>query len=66
MGLAVDILQKSLIAVGRNEAVVQAETLRQLRSTYTKNWESSPLGVAESAAFAKGMGRIRPTKCPAQ
>ena len=66
MGLAVDIIQKSLVARGKTEAVVQAETLRQLRSTYTKNWESSPLGVAESAAFAKGTSRVRPTKCPAQ
>lgn len=65
MGLAVDICQKSLVAKGKIEAVVQAETLRKLRSTYTKNWESSPRGVAESGAFIKGTGRVRPTSCPA-
>ena len=66
MGLAVDIIQKSLVTSGRNERVIQAETLRQLRSTFTKNWESSPKGVAESASFGSGQGRVRPTSCPAQ
>ena len=66
MGLAVDITQKSLVAKGKNEAVVQAETLRKLRSTYTKNWQSSPRGVAESGAFIKGTGRVRPTSCPTE
>ena len=66
MGLAVDITQKSLVAKGKNEAVVQAETLRKLRSTYTKNWQLSPRGVAESGAFIKGTGRVRPTSCPTE
>jgi hypothetical protein len=66
MGLMVDILIKSVIATGRNEAHVQAETLRQLRGTYTKNWDSSPVGVAESASFGRGTGRVRPTACPTQ
>ena len=66
MGLAVDMLQESLVAVGKNEATVQAETLRKLRSTYTKNWDSSPHGVGEGASFAKGSGRVRPTRCPTQ
>ena len=66
MGLAVDITQKSLVAKGKNEAVVQAETLRKLRSTYTKNWQSSPRGVAESGAFIKGTGRVRPKSCPTE
>ena len=38
MGLAVDIIQESLVAKSRTEEVAQAETLRQLRSTYTNNW----------------------------
>jgi hypothetical protein len=66
MGLAVDILQESLVAVGRNEPTVQAETLRQLRGTFTKNWESSPEGVMEVASFGRGTGRVRPTTCPTQ
>jgi hypothetical protein len=40
--------------------------IRRLRATYTKNWESSLLGVAEGASFAKGLGRIQPTSCPLQ
>ena len=66
MGLAVDIVQKLVVSRGKTEKVIQAETLRQLRSTYTKNWESSPAGIAESAAFSRGTGQVRPTKCPAQ
>ena len=37
VGLAVEILQESLMAVGRNEPTVQAETLRKLRSTFAKS-----------------------------
>ena len=66
MSLAIDILQESLYARGRNEPVVQSETLRQLRATYTKNWESSPTGVMEVASFGRGAGRVRPTSCPSQ
>jgi hypothetical protein len=40
--------------------------LRRLRGTHTKNWESSPLGVAGDVSFAKGLGRIWPTTCPSQ
>ena len=66
MGLAVDMLIKSLVAKGRIERHVQFSTVRWLRATYTKNWESSPIGVAEGASFAKGLGRIQPTSCPSQ
>jgi hypothetical protein len=64
MGLAVDMELKSLMAKGRIHDHVQFSTLRRLRETHTKNWESSPLGVAEGASFVKGLGRIRPTSCP--
>jgi hypothetical protein len=37
MGLAVDMLVKSLVAKGRLESHVQFSTLRWLRSTFTKN-----------------------------
>ena len=40
MDLAVDIIQKSIHAKGRTEPVVQTSVLRQLRSTYTKSYES--------------------------
>ena len=66
MGFAVDMLLKSLVAKGRIERHVQFSIVRWLRSTYTKNWESSPMGVAEGASFAKGLGRIQPTSCPSQ
>ena len=66
MSLAVDMLLKSLVAKGHIADHVQFATLRKLRETSTKNWESSPSGVSEGASFAKGAGRIRPTSCPAQ
>ena len=66
MGLVVDMELKSLIAKGRIRDHVQFSTLRRLWGTHTKNWESSPLGVAEGASFAKGLGRIGPMSCPSQ
>ncbi len=56
MGLAVDMLLKSLVAKGRINRHVQFSTVRRLHATYTKNWESLPIGVAEGALFAKGLG----------
>jgi hypothetical protein len=66
MSLAVDMLLKSLVAKGRILDHVQFTTLRKMRSTYTKNWESSPAGVKEGAAFANGKYRVRQTTCPSQ
>ena len=66
MGVAVDILQKSVHARGAHEKYVQVETLRQVRSTHTKNYESSPVGVKEGGAFSRGAGVVRPTSCPTQ
>ena len=66
MSLAVDMLLKSLVAKGRIADHVQFATLRKLRGTSTKNWKSSPSKVKEGASFATGVGRIRPTSCPAQ
>ena len=66
MGLAIDMLTKSVVAKGRLVDYVQFSTIRKLRATYSKNWESSPAGVLEGASFAKGVGRVRPTSCPSQ
>ncbi len=37
-----------------------------MQATYAKNWESSPAGVKEDAAFANGEYRVRQTSSPAQ
>jgi hypothetical protein len=66
MGLAVDMLIKSLVSKGRIEKLVQFSTVRRLRATYTKNWELSPAGVAEGASFAKGLGQTHPTSYASQ
>jgi hypothetical protein len=66
MSLAVDMLLKSLVAKGRILDHVQFATLQKMISTYTKNWESSPAGVKEGAAFANGKYQVRQTTCPAQ
>jgi hypothetical protein len=52
MSLAVDMLLKSLQAKGRILDHVQFATLKKMRGTYTKKYESSPTGVKEGAAFA--------------
>ncbi len=66
MGLAIDMLTKSLVAKGRLVDYVQFSTIRKFGATYTKNWELSPAGVLEAALFAKGVERVRPTSCPSQ
>ena len=66
MGLVVEMLVKSYTAVGRITEFVQFETIRRLRSTYTKVFESSPAGASEGSSFARGTGRVRPTSCPSQ
>jgi hypothetical protein len=66
MGLAIDMLTKSLVAKGQLVDYIQFSTIRKLHTTYTKNWESSPAGVLEGALFAKGVSRVRPTSCPLQ
>jgi hypothetical protein len=66
MSLAVDMILKSLVAKGRIMDQVQFAMLQKMRSTYTKNWELSPAGVKEGAAFANGKYQVRQTTCPAQ
>jgi len=66
MGVAVEMLYKSLSAKGKIEEHVQFDTLRHERSTATKIYESSPKGMLEGYAFAKGTGKIRPTSCNLQ
>ena len=66
MGTALDMILYSLESHGRTEKAVQYETLRQIRSTATRNYDSSPKGVTEVTCFSAGKGRVRPTKCPTQ
>ena len=66
MGLAVEMLTKSVFAKGRIRDTIQFDTMRGVRSPYSKAYESSPRGVAEGSTFAKGTGRVRPTACPGQ
>lgn len=66
MGAAVDMLQKSLTARGRIQDHIQFDAMRKVRSTYSKNYESSPMGVEEGFCFSKGTGRVRPSGCPTQ
>ncbi len=66
MGVALDMIMYSLKAKGRSEKTIQYETLRQIRSTATKNYDSSPSGLLEVACFSVGKGRVKPTSCPTQ
>lgn len=66
MGLAVDMLMKSLVSKGRVKAYIQFDTMRETRSTYTKVWASSVKGISEGASFAGNASKIRFTSCPSQ
>jgi hypothetical protein len=66
MGVAVDMILYSLEAEGRNAKHVQYDTLRQVRATATKNYDSSPQGVLEQTCFSQGAGRVRLTECETQ
>lgn len=66
MSVLVEMQMKSLHARGRIKDYVQFDTLRRLRSSYTKAYDSSPLAVGEGASFSQGTGRVRPTSCPTQ
>lgn len=66
MGLAVDMLMKSIRSKGRIKWHVQFDTMRAVRATFTKTWASSPLGATEGATFAGNSSRIRFTSCPSQ
>ena len=66
MGVAVDMLTKSIFARGQIRDTIQFDTMRTVRSTATKVYESSPRGVAEGSSFTKGTSRVRPTSCPSQ
>jgi len=66
MGVAVDMILYSIEAVGRIGPFVTFGTLRQIRSTATKNYDSSPRGIQEVTCFSVGKGKVRPTACPTQ
>lgn len=66
MGLAVDMLMKSLVAKGQIGTHIQFDTMQETRSTYTKMWESSPTGIAEGSSFSGNASKIRFTSCPSQ
>ena len=52
MGVAVDLLMKSIRSKGRIGEYIQFDTMRKARSTFTMAWTSSPIGVLESKTFA--------------
>ncbi|KAK1734216.1 hypothetical protein QTG54_014983 [Skeletonema marinoi] len=66
MGVAVDMQYESVHAVGRIRDHIQFSSLRHVRSTYTVSYQSSAGGLQEGAAFSKGKGMVRPTRCPTQ
>lgn len=66
MGTGLDMIIYSLEAEGRNDPYVQFSTLRQVRSSATKNYDSSPQGVMEGTCFARGTSKVRISECPTQ
>lgn len=66
MSLAVEMLIYSASARGRIKQHIQFDTMRKLRSTFSRSWDSSPVGITEGAAFSKGTGKVRLTSCASQ
>ena len=66
MGLAVEMEFLGLTVKGKIKPHAQWDSVRKPRSTNTKAWESSPLGIAEGFSFAKGMSKASFTTCPTQ
>jgi len=68
MGLAVELLQHSLMAKPRlrGEKFIQFDSMRRPRGTYTSAWVSSPLGISEGSTFTSGSAKVTVSSCPTQ
>ncbi len=68
MSTAVDMGFNSITAKARlkGDDYIQFESMRQVRSTFTKSWESSARGIQEGLAFASGFQNATLTSCPTQ
>ena len=66
MGLAVDLLLKSIFSKGQIKDYIQFDTMRKGRSTYTVTWGSSPAGIMDGACFNSTRSRIQFTYCPSE
>ena len=68
MGIAADLLLHSLTAKPRlkGEKFIQFDSMRRPRATFSRGWESSPVGIAEGATFTMGTARVTVTSCPTQ
>ena len=66
MGLIVDMLLKSLMVTGEIKDYVQFGILQKLRSTFARNYSSSPQDVGKGSSFAQGTGRVCLNLCPSQ
>jgi hypothetical protein len=66
MSLAIEMLMYSQSVAGHIKDHIQFDTMRKLRSTFSRSWDSSPIGVTEGAAFSRGTGKVRMTSCPSQ
>eukprot|EP00956_Cyclotella_meneghiniana_P014412 scaffold21564_cov22-Cyclotella_meneghiniana.AAC.2 len=59
MGLAVDLLLKSIFSKGQNKPWIQFHSMRTGRSTFTVTWGSSPAGIMDGACFSSARSRIQ-------
>ena len=66
MGLAVDLLLKSIFSKGQIKPWIQFHSMRTGRSTYTVTWGSSPAGIMDGACFNSARSRIQFTYCPSE
>ena len=68
MGLAVEMEYRSLVARGKinKEGYIQYESLRKMRGTSTKLYQSSPRGVASAISIGTGLKKMSMSECPTQ
>ena len=59
MGVAVNMLMRSITSKGKIGKHIQYETMRKVRATFFKSWDSSPDGVTEGSSFARGTAKVR-------
>jgi hypothetical protein len=68
MSITVDMLFNVMTDTPRlwGETHIQFELMRQVRTTFTKTWISSPQGIAEEASFSSGFGKTIWMSCPTE
>lgn len=68
MGLAVEMMYKSITAKGRinNKGFIRGNAFQRPRGTFSTLWKSSPAAMVESDTFAASLNALSLTNYPSQ